>query len=148
MIPYKNRKCYINDGEGYSPLRYENRISIRLRVSPDVRRVLEVRRSLGEPQRVDLTLKSLSINGRDINLNNVSSYAGPEFDGGISIGDHKFKGGNSLRSFKSGEEIKAVFSIHGTFGEERGLAVARVFEYTVPSSTKDDAGNPSATTPL
>jgi hypothetical protein len=64
------------------------------------------------------------------------------------VNNHKFEGGSSVRSFKGGEKIKAVISIHGTFGKERGLAVTRVFECTVPSSTADDPSQPGATTPL
>jgi hypothetical protein len=144
---YRTSDGYINDE---SPVRVKgkNTLSISLRVSPDVRSVLEDPPFAGKRQPVSFSLQKLSINSRDIDLNNVSAGGAPRFDGGVIISNHKFKGSSSLRSLKGGEKIKAVFSIHGTFGKERGLAVTRVFECTVPSSTADDPFYPSATTPL
>jgi hypothetical protein len=126
-----------------------NTVSIDLRVSPDVRSVLEDSPRDGSRQRVRSTLKMLSVNGRAIDLSDVTDTARtPRFDSTFIVNNHKFEGGSSVRSFKGGEKIKAVISIHGTFGKERGLAVTRVFECTVPSSTADDPSQPGATTPL
>jgi hypothetical protein len=140
----------------YEGVEKRNTLSIGLRVSPDVRSVLEDPPLGNERQRVDTTLKMLSINGRAVDVSDMNESS-PRFTGSsgrfdfkIIMNDYKHKGSSSLRLLKGGEKIKAVFSIHGSkpYGQKRGSAVARVFECTVPSSTKDDPGNPSATTPL
>jgi hypothetical protein len=117
-----------------------NTLTISLRVSPDVRSVLEDPPFAGKRQRVATTLKMLSINGRAIDLSEgtVSRSGTPGFDFTYIVSNYRFAGSSSLRSLKGGEKIKALFSIHGTFGKERGLAVTRVFECTIPSSTADD----------
>jgi hypothetical protein len=130
----------------YEGVEERNTVSIGLKVSPDVRSVLEDPPSGGRRQRVDTTLKMLYVNGRAVDLSNVTQTGGAGFDVKFIMNNHKFVGSSSMRSLKSGEKIKAVISIHGTFGKERGLAVTRVFECTVPSSTADDPGNPK--TPL
>jgi hypothetical protein len=123
-----------------------NTLSIGLRVSPDVRSVLEDPPSGGRRQRVDTTLKTLSINGRSVDvseINESSPSISGRFDFKIIMDDYKLGGGSSLRLLKGREKIKAVFSIHGSkpYGQKRGPAVTRVFECTVPSSTADDPGN-------
>jgi hypothetical protein len=123
----------------------KNTVSIDLRVSPDVRSVLEDPLSGGRRQRVRSTLKMLSINGRAIDLSNVTESIGtPGFDVTFIMDDYKFEGSSSVRLLKGGEKIKAVISIHGSkpYGQQRGSAVTRVFQCTVPSSTADDPGQP------